>query len=161
MTLVRVAITFVVIYALLQTTLWTMAYRGYFDPVVELTADMTGTCSNLMGVPATVTGNEVRLPSRVLRIDVDCTGVSLMVIYAALVLAYPLNAKRKLIGLGVGLPALFMANALRLMAVAQSSERLGDRAFLFVHDYLFKIIMVGVVIAAWAFYLVSAKRHAT
>ena len=32
---------------------------------------------------------------------------------------------------------------------------------MFVHDYLFKIVMMAVVIAAWALYLAYSRRHAS
>ena len=31
--LIRVAVTFFIIYAALQVALWALVYRGYFDPV--------------------------------------------------------------------------------------------------------------------------------
>jgi exosortase/archaeosortase family protein len=160
-TLIRVAVVFFVIYAILQTVLSGLVYRGYFTPVMALTARITGACSVATGVPATVTGNDIILSSRILRIDTDCTGVTLMMIYAALVLAYPLSAKRKLLGLAAGIPAILIANFIRLLAVAQLSGPLDDRMFLFVHDYLFKIVMMAFVIMAWALYLASARRHAS
>ena len=161
MKLIRVAVTFFIIYAVLQAALWALVYRGYFDPVMEWTAVVTGACSVATGVPATVAGDEVALQSRILRIDADCTGVTLMMIYAALVLAYPLGWKNKLVGLTFGIAAIFVTNLIRLIAVAQLSAPLADRAFLFVHDYLFKIVMMAVVISAWALYLAYARRHAS
>lgn len=160
-TLVKVAVMFFAIFAVLQVALWALVYQGYFTPVMEWTAGITGACSIATGVPATVVANDVVLESRILRIDADCTGITLMMIYAALVLAYPLSWKKKLLGLVGGIAVLFVANLIRLVAVAQLSGPLDDRAFLFVHDYLFKIVMMGVVIGAWAVYLSSAKRHAS
>lgn len=159
--LLRVAILFFVIYALLQTATWYLGYRGLLQPVMRATASLTGACASLTGVNAVVSGNEVRLASRILRIDVDCTGIALMTVFSALVLAYPLAAKRKLLGLAIGLPVLVVANLIRLTAVAQLSGPLSDRAFLFVHDYLFQIGMMLVVILLWATYLAWARRHAT
>ncbi len=159
--LVRVAVTFFVVFALLQVALWALVYRGYFDPVQEWMAGITGACSVATGVPATVAGNDVFLQSRILRIDADCTGVTLMMIYAALVIAYPLGWKNKLIGLAFGIAAIFVANLIRLVAVAQFSAPLDDRTFMFVHDYLFKVAMMAVVIGAWALYLAYARRHAS
>ena len=158
--LLRVAVTFFIIYAALQAALWALVYRGYFDPIQEWTAVFTGACAVATGVPATVTGTEILLSTRILRIDADCTGVTLMMIYTALVLAYPLGWKNKLIGLTFGIAAIFVTNLIRLVAVAQLSGPLDQRTFMFVHDYLFKIVMMAVVIAAWALYLAYSRRHA-
>lgn len=158
--LVKVAVTFVVVFAVMQALVLILATRGFFEPILNATASFTGACSNATGVPATVAGNEILLESRILRIDLDCTGISLMLIYTALILAYPLSLKRKLIGLAVGIPAIALFNQLRLLAVAQLSGVLPDDVFFFVHDYLFKVLMVAVIIALWAVYLASARRHA-
>ena len=159
-TLVKVAVAFAVIYAVLHATLYALTYWGYLEPVMKLTADITGACSNATGLTATVQGNDVVLASRILRIDPDCTGITLMIMYSALVLAYPLSTKRKLLGLVIGIPVIAAANLARLFAVAQLSGVLSDNVFFFVHDYLFKVLMVAVVIVLWALYLASARRRA-
>ena len=46
-----------------------------------------------------------------------------MMIYTALVLAYPLGWKNKLIGLAFGIAAIFVTNLIRLVAVAQRRAR--------------------------------------
>jgi len=158
---VKVAIAFVVLYAIFQSLVWMLIYRNAIGPLLTTTAYVAGALFNVTGVPAKVIGNEILLATRTLRIDPDCTGLSLMALYAALVLAYPFTMRRRVIGLAAGLPALLVANMVRLDFVAQASQRLDERAFLFVHDYLFQIVMVGVVIGLWAVYLVSARRHAT
>jgi exosortase/archaeosortase family protein len=159
--LVRVALIFVVIFALLQAAILGLAYIGMFDRLMVATASLTGACSAATGVVVTVRGNEIFLATRILSIDLDCTGLSLAAIYAAIVLAYPLSAKSKVIGLAVGLPIIFVANFARLVAVVQLSGRLGDDAFLFVHDYLFMVAMVAAVVAVWAAFLSWAKRNAS
>jgi len=159
--LARVAVTFVVIFLALQAAVWTLTLQGVFDPIMRGTAVLTGVCSNGTGVPAIVSGEQIFLTNRILRIDLDCTGISLAMVYAALVLAYPLNWRRKLVGLGVGIPALLLANLVRLIAVVQLSGPLEDWAFLFVPYYLFKVAMIAVVTGLWAAYLVCARRHAS
>jgi len=158
--LLKVAVLFIAIYALMQALVWFLALRGWFDPVMESLATFTGACSVATGLSATVTGNEVILANRILRIDLDCTGITLMMLYSALVLAYPLSVKRKAMWIAIGLPVLILANLLRLIAVAQLSAPLGNDAFLFVHDYLFKVAMIAVVIVLWSLFLTSARRHA-
>lgn len=159
-TLIRVAVTFFVVYAVLQTAIWYLAQEGLLQPLATMTADITGACTRATGIAASVSGTEITLSTRILRIDLDCTGVSIAIMYAALVLAYPLSLKHRLVGLALGVPLLFTANMLRLLAVAQLSELLGDRAFLFAHDYLFKIAMIAAVIGLWGAYLAWARRHA-
>lgn len=160
-TLVKVAVVFFVVFAALQAGAWLLAHNGALDPLLDATADLAGACSRATGVQAGVTGNEIVLANRILRIDLDCTGISLAAVYVALVVAYPLSLRRKLVAIFAGLPVLFVANLARLVAVAQLSGLLDDRTFLFVHDYLFKVVMIAVVVALWGVYLSSARRHAT
>lgn len=158
--LVRVALVFFATYAALQAAIWWFALRGHLDSFIEMTTVVAGACVTGTGIAATIAGNQIQLASRILQIDLDCTGISLAAVYSALVVAYPLSARRKALGLAVGLPVLALANFVRLTAVAHLSERLGHDAFSFVHDYLFMIGMVTVVVALWGGYLALARRHA-
>lgn len=158
LTLAIVAIKFVVYYAIGQTVAWLLAFSGRMNPLLAWMASGLTVCANATGVVATQVGNQVMLAERTLRIDPDCTGISLMLVYAALVLAYPLGWKRRLLALALGLPVLIAVNSLRLLAVAQLSGRLDPEAFMFAHDYLFKVGMVAVVVGLWAVFLLSARR---
>lgn len=155
------AVVFFAVFALLQAGTWLAAYKGWLDPLSEATARVTGACAEMARVGAKVDGNLVILSNRILRIDLDCTGISLAAVYLALVVAYPLSARRKLAAIAIGLPVLFVANMARLVAVAALSGPLDERTFMFVHDYLFKVAMIAVVVAMWGVYLSSARRHAT
>jgi exosortase/archaeosortase family protein len=159
MVLVRVVLVFTATYAALQALVWFMGSMGWLEPTLAYTASLTGWCSRLTGVPAVVSGTEVALATRILRIDPQCTAVSLAMLYAALVVAYPLGLRQKLVALGVGLPVLFAANLGRLTAVAHLSGLLDDDGFMFVHDYLFMIAMMAVVIGLWVFFLAWARRR--
>ena len=148
------------LYVLLYVGMQKLVAVGAIAPLLSVTAGALGACSRATGLSATTVGADVFLATRTLRIDLGCTALPLMIVYTALVLAYPLPWRRKVIGLLVGLPALAAANFVRLVAVAQLSGRLGQDAFLFVHDYMFQIGMVAVVIALWGGYLWEAGRHA-
>ena len=156
----KVAAVFLVLYVLLYVGLQKLVAVGAVAPLLGATATVLGACSRATGLSATTVGTDVYLATRTLRIDLGCTALPLMIVYTALVLAYPLPWRRKAIGLLVGLPVLAIANLVRLVAVAQLSGRLGQGAFLFVHDYMFQIGMVGVVIALWGAYLWQAGRRA-
>ena len=158
--LVKVAAVFLVLYVLLYVGLQKLVAVGAVAPLLGATATVLGACSRATGLSATTVGTDIYLATRTLRIDLGCTALPLMIVYTALVLAYPLPWRRKAIGLLVGLPVLAIANFVRLVAVAQLSGRLGQDAFLFVHDYMFQIGMVGVVIALWGGYLWEAGRRA-
>ncbi len=86
--------------------------------------------------------------------------MSLFAVFVALVLAYPVSWRSRLLAIVVGGPALFAANITRLVGVAWASELLDGRSFYVVHDYLFEFGMVFVVLAMWAAWLSLARRTA-
>lgn len=158
--LVRVLLVFAGVYILLWATLWLAAYRGGLEPLMMFTARIAGASATLTGAEATVVGRRIFLADRILDVDIDCTAVQLMAVYAALVFAYPLSGARKLCGLALGLPVLFAVNVARLTAIAHLSDLLEGADFVFAHDYLFMVAMVAAVVALWASYLASARRRA-
>lgn len=158
--LLGIALRFFVLFAVLQAAIWWLAARGYLERLLDVTTVVAGGCVAATGLAPQVSGNRIALTTRILQIDLDCTGISLAAVFAALVLAYPLRWQTKVIGLVAGLPLLAAANLARLTAVAHLSERLGEEAFGFVHDYLFMVAMVAVVVGLWAAYLALARRYA-
>ena len=159
--LIRVAVVFVALYGVLMALMWTAAASlDAFQPLMMAGAKGTAGFLRLFGVQNSLEGRDIVLSSRILRIDLDCTAMPIALMYLSLVVAYPLRLRDKLSALLVGLPVVFAANAVRLVAVGILSEVLGDGAFSFAHDYLFKVFMVAVVIVLWGIYLQRARRHA-
>jgi len=124
------------------------------------TAQVAAVLVRGVGIPVTVVGNQMALASRILQIDVDCTALAIAAVYVALVVAYPLAVRTKMLALVVGIPVIAVTNLLRLVAVAVASEHLSPALFSFVHDYLFKVVMVLVVVGLWAAWLEIARSHA-
>lgn len=137
-----------------------LARVGALRPLVWVYVRATAALAELMGVPATVDGAGVRLPTRMLTIDMECTGVYLFAAYVALVFASRRTVMDRLIGITVGIPGLALANLIRLALVIQASEHIGESAFLFVHDYLFQVLFVAAVVAIWAAWASRSASHA-
>ena len=157
---VRIAIVFAVTFGVLQGLLLAAAEYGLLEPVKAATTAVADGLIGGTGVPCTRLGNEIFLASRVLRIDGECTGLLIVAMYLALLVAYPVSIKTKAIGLLVGVPVILVVNMARLIAVAHLSERLTEDAFRFAHDVLFKVVMVAVVLGLWAWWLAYARDAA-
>jgi len=156
----RVAAVFVLLLAvLLPLALFSAGWSGW-GPITGAIAATAGAASRLVGLPVVVQGNLMQLPSRTLAVDPQCTAVDLLVVYAALVLAYPIAWKKRLLALATGAAVLEVINIFRLVGVAWASEVLADRQFTLVHDYLFEFGMVFVVMMMWAVALSVAKQNA-
>jgi exosortase/archaeosortase family protein len=156
----RVAVVFVLILGvLLPLALFSGGWAGW-GPITRTVAGWAGACMRAVGIKATVEGNVILLPSRSLSVDPQCTAVDLLAVYTALVLAYPLRWKMRLLALVLGAVVLQVANIARLVGVAWASEVLVGRSFYVVHDYLFEFGMVFVVLMMWAAWLSFAQRSA-
>lgn len=154
----RVAAFFALILAvLLSLTMVSGDWTGWTS-ITSAIARTAGALDRSLGLPATVQGSMIHLPSRTLAVDPECTAVTLLVVYASLVLAYPLPWRTRLAALLAGAALLQVANVGRLVGVSYASELLPDRQFFMVHDYLFEVGMVFVVLIMWVVWLSIARR---
>lgn len=132
---------------------------GWLGAVLEGTAAVATRIVTSIGIAAVRSGTLIRLPSRTLSVDLACTAVFVVALYVALILAYPVSAKNRLLGIALGVPAILAVNVMRIVATAQVSES-APSAFQFVHDYMFQVGMVLVTVAVWAAWLSYTRRHA-
>lgn len=81
-------------------------------------------------------------------VDSGCIAGPSLMIYTAAVLAYPANRRQRLLGLVVGLPALFTANLLRLIMLGWVG--MNDPAhFDVIHKYWAATALLALVGGAW------------
>jgi exosortase/archaeosortase family protein len=155
-----VALLFALIFAVFEAVIWVTALLGRLYPLMSGTAALSAALIGLVHIPVTLSGIQLTIPSRVLEIDVDCTAIQLAALYSALVIAYPVPPKTRLLGIAVGLPTIFVANLARLLAVAVISEHASENTFAFAHDFLFKVVMMLVIIGLWGWWLQMARQRA-
>jgi len=80
----------------------------------------------------------------------DCTAWKTMLFLAALIVAVPAVAwKRRLVGVALGLPALWLLNLARNVSVVLIERTWGYGTAMAVHDWLWKLGMVLAVLALW------------
>lgn len=132
---------------------------GRLDALLAGTASVSTRLISWVGIAATQSGTHVELSSRTLSIDLACTAVFIVALYVALVLAYPVSVKQRLLGIAAGVPVILVFNLVRIVAAAEVSQT-APSAFQFFHDYLFEVGMVLVTVAAWAAWLSFARRNA-
>ncbi len=80
----------------------------------------------------------------------DCGAVQSMAIFVAAILAFPAGWFRRLIGMVVGIPVLYLVNAFRLafLAVIGAMDN-GGEWFKFAHEYVWQGIYIVFVVALW------------
>jgi len=157
--LLIVGLTFAAAYTVLMFAVGVVSSRGGWSGLSRITASISNWLITAIGLDATSSGIYIHLSNRTLSIDTACTAVFIMAVYAALVIAYPVRMRMRLVGLLVGLPVIFAFNIARIAGVAVVSVYATDY-FTFVHDYVFEVFMVLVALVTWAVWLSFVQKHA-
>lgn len=155
--LARVVARFLGYFALFIVLIAFVGTIGSWNTLMGVTASAATGLIRLTGVQATDQGNLVLLASHALLVDLPCTAIYMLALYSALVLAYPVPLRTRLLGLLVGIPVLIAANLARIVAAAQLSLY-APGAFQFFHDYLYQVVLALVCVLTWAAWLSYARR---
>lgn len=91
----------------------------------------------------------------------ECTGLLEIIIYLSAVLAFSTTIKKKLIGIAIGIPAIFIFNIIRifvLLFIGANSKTLFD----FMHLYFWQatlILMIGSIWVGWLYLVVFREKR--
>jgi len=96
-----------------------------------------------------------------MRIVPDCSAIPSMSIFTAAVIAFPALWRKRLLGLLLGIPFLFVVNVLRLaclLVVGQNEEFLErtlgiSNMFNIAHVYIWQAVFIIFVIGIWLFWV--------
>ena len=147
--LLRITAIFLLVSGLLSALVW-LFRDSFLVWLVEVTSSGTNGLLTLAGHKGPfIEGNFVFLPSRTLLIAVECTAIYIMIIFTALVCAYPFRWQLKALFLPLGLVVIIVINYLRLVAVIVLASRIPLVLFDLIHDFLFQIGMIIVCLVLW------------
>lgn len=119
----------------------------------EATAAIASWAVRAVGVPVTLArGTELVLRNHVLRIDLACTAIDWLVLFAVAVAVVPVLLRRRISAILVGLPTIAVLNVVRLVAVALVSEY-SPRQFAFVHGVVLQFSIAALVSLMWVAFL--------
>ncbi len=158
-TVLGVGLRFVAYLLVFTAVLTPIDTSGGLDGVMRATASVSTWLITLTGIQATQSGTLIYLSNRILAIDTACTAVYLVAMFSALILAYPVKWSSRLLGVLAGIVVILGINLIRIVAVAHVSIR-ASGSFSFIHDYLFQVGMMLVVVMLWAIWLKLARRYA-
>ena len=139
---------------------WLSRYHEQIAWLMKLTGSIVGGLMAIFSSDVTYIGSSVSFKGFVVEIIDECTGLFEMVIYLAAVLAYSTTFKKKLLGISFGLPAIFIFNLIRIIALllaGASSQKLFD----FMHLYFWQvtlIIMIAVTWVGWLYLVVYSEK---
>ena|GEM_PF-6519422 len=155
--MIRVVLTFLAVSGLLSALAWLLR-----DPfllwLVDATTLQTSTILNALGFTNTIYENQIMLPERILIIALECSALYIMIVYIALVIAYPFRREIKASFLPIGLAIIYASNLMRLVGVGVVSRYVSPVIFDIIHDFLFQALMVFVVLVLWIIMLAVQRN---
>ena len=84
----------------------------------------------------------------------DCTAWKSFLFLFALIFAVPrIGLKKRLLGLGFGIPLLWLGNQARVVGVVITERSTSAQFAMLTHDYFWRIFLVALVLGIWLFWL--------
>jgi len=116
------------------------------------TANMLYTILKTIGVNSTIKSNILTFDNFSIQIIRQCTGIFEVIALSAVMLAYPASKEKKLAGIMISIPTIYLFNMLRLVFLSILGIYY---QFLFdaVHEYFFQITFVFLVIFIWILWI--------
>jgi archaeosortase B (VPXXXP-CTERM-specific) len=116
------------------------------------TADITAFLLRAFGLTVNTQGNILSLPNFSVEIVGECTGLYEMLIFLAAVIAYPSSWKKKLIGVGLGIPLLYLVNIVRMIFITIVGNW-SPKTFDFMHMYFWQVAMILIILTVWVLWI--------
>jgi exosortase H (IPTLxxWG-CTERM-specific) len=93
----------------------------------------------------------IRSPDFSLVIQEECNGISALLIFLAAVLAHPVAPLKKLFGIALGIPAIYVFNEIRVVSLYYIKWH-WPAAFDVMHEYVWQALVIIFAIVAWLFW---------
>ncbi len=133
----------------------------WFAPVRMMTAAtavIEHALLSLVSDEAKLSGNFVQLGPFGVQIIAECTGIFEALIFLAAVLAYPTSWAKRLIGIGLGVPILYVFNVVRIL-VLLGVGRYSNDLFDFMHLYFWQATLILMITSVWLLWIFKVVRH--
>jgi archaeosortase B (VPXXXP-CTERM-specific) len=161
--MVRFVVLFLV-FLLIVGVAFSQLITRYHDNILwlmRLTATLTGAIVSIFSSNVYYSGVIVSFRGFSVEIIDECTGLFEMLIYIAAVAAFSTSIRKKLLGIAIGIPAIFLFNLARiifLLLAGAYSKSLFD----FMHLYFWQatlIIMISSVWIGWLYLVVYREKR--
>ena len=129
---------------------------------LAFTAEAAALVLNILGASVEVDGTLILSRDFSMGVVTGCAGIVPMAILASAVLAYPCRAKRKAIGLALGVAVLFVLNLVRIVALFFIGSNFSSGFFDTAHFLIWQPVMIGAAIVLWLLWvekLVPVPSH--
>lgn len=102
----------------------------------------------LMGGDATSAGSTIYYGRSAYRLIPECTGIEVIVVFAAAVLAFPTGGWQRAACLARWIPGLLAINVVRVVTLMALGARM-PTAFAYGHKYVWPAIILTIALGAW------------
>jgi exosortase H (IPTLxxWG-CTERM-specific) len=157
------AYRFVLLFSLLlglEVLVYPIVTKRWFFAIEALTAWTARIEFELLRLwsdEAALEGNLVLLGDFSVRIIEECTGIFEVIIFVAAVLAFPTTPHKKGIGLGMGIPLLYVFNLLRILVLI-GVGRHWPGLFEFMHVYFWQATLILMITSVWLLWIFQVVR---
>lgn len=150
----RFVLTFVLLLAVLGGAYaWiSSTWHDQFLWLMESTAALTGVVLSPFSDDVRWHGQICSFNRFDVRIIDECTGLFEMVIFAAAVLAFPTTWRKKLLGLALGIPAIYLFNLIRIILLVVVGSK-SYATFEFMHLYFWQVTLIIIIASIWIAWL--------
>jgi exosortase H (IPTLxxWG-CTERM-specific) len=159
----RFVVTFLILLVLISIG-FSQLFTRYHDNMLWLMESTAAVCGASLAVFSDSAGYDdvyVRHDGFTVEIIDECTGLFEMLIYLAAVISFPTTVRKKLVGIAVGIPAVYVFNILRIMILLIVGA-VSKSFFEFMHLYLWQvtlIIMISVIWIGWLYMVVYREKR--
>lgn len=150
---------FFLLFFLISVGLYSLFYfwKGGTQTLQRWTALISGGILKILGFPAVVNGTTYSVSGMAIEIIPECTGLYEIIVFAAIVLAFPASLYKKIVGVIGGVLILVLLNLVRLLILALVGMR--NREWMdWVHLYLWQLTLILFVIGLFLAWLSWAKK---
>ena len=151
----RLAASFVSLVVLADIAVWYLGRNDYLAFLDVYTSYILTFLIGLSGLPVRMMSNTLYLKNSVWIVTTECTAIYIMLIFASFVLVYPASRNSKGLALAAGIPFIFAANILRLLAMAWIDQYKPQYTDYF-HNYVWQIAFIVMVVFMWLLWIEKA-----
>lgn len=126
--------------------------------LVEWTANATAWSLRLLGLNGKADGRFLWTPICSFEIIGECTAYYPVAIFVAAVVAFPARITRKLLGIGLGVPAVLLLNQIRLVSLCYISYWM-PKHFETMHIVVWQSLIIILTVVLWLIWATTLAGH--
>jgi len=126
--------------------------------LTRTSAALVATSFSLLGRDVHRFQDTIHFRGAAFKIIDECTGIEVVALFAAAVLAFPSSWRLRLIGLCLWTPALLLLNLIRMITLVWLGSA-SARALEYGHVYVWPVIVLTFTLASWLHWARSATRE--